>query len=118
MKTKNKILFIISSIFTILAIICFVLCMILTVSYLVELDKPAQPCADPNQVCVSLEGEPIILIVYIIFGAITLAISVLGAILSGINIKASKLSLVSFIINLSIIFIVIASFIMMLITVN
>lgn len=118
MKLKNKILTIISTIITLFAIVGFVFCMIYAVTYFIELGKSAEPCPDTNGVCVSLEAEPIIFIVYLIFGIITAAISVIGAIFSGICMKSSKLTLAAFIVNLAITFIVVAIFVTMLITIK
>lgn len=115
---KKKILFILSSIFTILAIIGFIVCMIYAVSYFIELATPPTPCTDSTKVCIQVEAEPLIMIIYLIFGVITVAVSAIGTILSGIIHKTSKLALIEFIVNLAIIIIVIALFVIMLLTVN
>ena len=92
--------------------------MIFAVSYFIELATPAEPCTDPSQVCVQLEGEPFIMIIYLIFGLATVAVSLIGLILSAIIRKSSKLALIEFITNLVMILIVIALFVVMIITVN
>ena len=118
MKMKNKTLFILSTIFTVLALIGFVLSMIYAVAYFIELATPEQPCVDPSQVCIQLKGEPFIMIVYLIFGIATVIVSLIGFILASISKKANKVALIEFIANLAMILIVISIFIVMLLTVN
>ena len=58
------------------------------------------------------------MIIYLIFGLATVAVSLIGLILSAIICKSSKPALIEFITNLVMILIVIALFVVMIVTVN
>lgn len=61
---KNKVKLILSIVFSIIAIIAFLYCLYLLGWFIYEINKIPPEC---NQnVCVNVEGEPIILILYII----------------------------------------------------
>ena len=118
MNKKGKVMFVFSSIFTVLSIIGLLGCLIFSVFYLIELYTPATPCDESTLVCVSLEGEPFIMIAYILVGLFTIIASILGSIFSFVIRKKHKLAFASFIYNLAAILYVITFFVVMLFTIN
>lgn len=85
MSRKTKIFNVISLITTIISAIGFLFCIYLLVGFFIEHNKPIDPDAT-----VSIEGDKIILILYLIFGGISAGVSLISLILSLVGIKSKK----------------------------
>lgn len=87
---KNKVKLILSIVFSGIAIVAFLYCLYLLGWFIYEMNQNPPECTSGP--CVYVEGEPIILILYIVSMIFVGIIDALAIIFSIINIKENKLA--------------------------
>lgn len=86
---KNKVKLILSIVFSGIAIVAFLYCLYLLGWFIYEMNQNPPECT--SSPCVYVEGEPIIMILYIVSMIFVGIIDALAIIFSIINIKENKL---------------------------